>query len=380
MPSLPASGITLLESPSGDGARFPFLAADSTGRAVLSWVERGADSVPAVRFSVRRRGEAWRRAETLVRDSALLVNFADFASVVPMDDGRLVGQWLRLGEARHAYDLFLAQSVNDGDIWSAPVNPHGNARPGEHGFVSMYSMPGGGTAVQFLDGSFAPPSARAMVLRHVLFDSTARVRDASVIDDRVCDCCQTDAAMTSRGPVVVYRDRSADEIRDIAVARRVGEGWEVGVVHDDGWHINGCPVNGPAVAADGERVAVAWFTGARDTARVRIAFSDDAGATFGAALDLATGPTALGRVDVALLPDGRALVVWLERATREEADIRLAAVSAELSITWHAVAGRTDAGRPSGFPRMTRAGDEVLVAWTATGTPTRVTLASVTAR
>jgi hypothetical protein len=139
-------------------------------------------------------------------------------------------------------------------------------------------------------------------------------------------------------------------------------------------------VNGPAVAADGERVAVAWFTGARDTARVRIAFSDDAGATFGAALDLATGPTALGRVDVALLPDGRALVVWLERATREEADIRLAAVSAELSITWHAVAGRTDAGRPSGFPRMTRAGDEVLVAWTATGTPTRVTLASVTAR
>ena len=35
------------------------------------------------------------------------------------------------------------------------------------------------------------------------------------IDARVCDCCQTDAAMTSEGAVLIYRDRSDDEIRDL---------------------------------------------------------------------------------------------------------------------------------------------------------------------
>jgi hypothetical protein len=379
-PGLPVTGITMLTAPSGEGARFPFLAADSAGRVALSWIERGPDSVPAVRFSVRRRGGAWRRPETLVRDSALLVNWADFASVVPMDDGRLVGQWLRRGTAPHAYDLHLAQSVNDGEIWSASVVPHGRVRPGEHGFVSMLSTPGGGATIQFLDGSHAPADAPAMVLNQVVFDSTARVRPTGVIDARVCDCCQTDAAMTARGPVVVYRDRSDDEVRDIRIARRNGDEWITNPVHADGWQINGCPVNGPAVAAEGERVVVAWFTSAGDTARVRMAFSSDAGATFGSPLDLVTGPAALGRVDVAWLADGRALVAWLERATRTDAHVQLAAVGADHAITWRATAGRTDAGRLSGFPRMTRAGDEVLVSWTATGTPTLVMLAAVTAR
>lgn len=375
----------MLESPSGDGARFPSLAADSSGRAVLTWVERDRDSVAAVRFSVRAPGGAWRRAETLVRDSALLVNFADFASIAPMDDGRLVGQWLRrpMGtHAAHAYELFLAQSVNEGGIWSAPVVAHGRVRPGEHGFASLLSIPGGGTAVIFLNGSRSTASPPAMVLDHIAFDSTAQVRQLFPVDDRVCDCCQTDAAMTSQGPVVVYRDRSNEEIRDISLARwleasgSAGQ-WSVTPVHADGWHINGCPVNGPAVAALGDRLVVAWFTAARDTARVRVAFSSDAGATFEAPLDLVTGPSALGRVDVVMLADGRAVVTWLQRESREVAEVRVAKVRADRTIVWQGTAGRTDAGRPSGFPRMTRAGDEVLLAWTETGVPTRVRLASI---
>lgn len=380
LPPLP-SGITLLDAPAADGARFPFLAADSSGRVALSWIERGQDSIPSVRFSIRRSDGSWRAPETFVRDSAVLVNFADFPFVVPMDDGRLVGQWLRLGSAPHAYDLLLAQSVNDGDIWSAFVHPHALERPGEHGFVSMYSITGGGAAVQFLDGSHAPADSPRMTLRHAVYDSTATVAATVTIDDRVCDCCQTDAAMTSQGPVVVYRDRSMTEIRDIAIARRNNDGsWTNSLVHADNWEINGCPVNGPAVAADGERVVVAWYTAAHDTARVRIAFSNDAGATFDAPFDLASGPAALGRVDVALLPDGRALAVWLERASQEDAHVQLVAIAEDGAINWQATPGRTDAARASGFPRMTRAGGEVLLAWTETGVPTRIRLASVTAR
>jgi len=94
------------------------------------------------------------------------------------------------------------------------------------------------------------------------------------------------------------------------VSREQGS-WSVPrAVHADNWEINGCPVNGPSVSADGRRVAVAWYTGAGDSPRVKAAFSTDAGATFGEPIQVDDGET-LGRVDVLLLPDGSALVCWL---------------------------------------------------------------------
>lgn len=373
--------VTELDVPSGVGARFPFLASDTSGRTILTWTGREDDSTAYVRFAERAGSGDWKRVYTLARDSALMVNWADFATVVPMDDGRLVAQWMKRGTERHAYELSLAQSVNGGDIWSTPVVPHGRARQGEHGFVSMFSIPGGGTAVQFLDGTFAPDSAREMVLQHVVFDTLARIVAGHPLDARVCDCCQTDAAVTTEGPVVVYRDRSPEEIRDISIVRRTGDGWTAPVrVHPDEWRIEGCPVNGPAVAAAGTLVAVAWFTAARDTARVRLAFSRDAGATFGPPIELDSGPTALGRVDVALAADGRAMVSWLHRHSRHDAEVRIAAVDADSGTVWSASLGRTDAARPSGFPRVTRSGAEILVAWTETGSATRVRLTAVAAR
>ena len=56
-------------------------------------------------------------------------------------------------------------------------------------------------------------------------------------------------------------------------------------------------------------VAVAWFT-APDQPRVRLAFSADGGRTFGPPLEVASGKV-VGRVDVVLLQDGRAVVSWL---------------------------------------------------------------------
>ncbi len=64
--------------------------------------------------------------------------------------------------------------------------------------------------------------------------------------------------MTARGPVVAYRDRSVDEVRDIAVVRRVNGTWTTpAVVHDDHWQIAACPVNGPALASRGDTVVIA---------------------------------------------------------------------------------------------------------------------------
>ena len=187
----------------------------------------------------------------------------------------------------------------------------------------------------------------------------------TMLDARICDCCQTAAAVTSQGPVVVYRDRSPEEIRDISVVRRVDGAWtEPAPLHADGWVIPGCPVNGPALAARGDAVVAAWFTGAGEIPRVRVIFSSDAGATWGEAVEVDDGAP-LGRVDVELLDDGSALVVWLEAAPGE-ADALLRArrihpggvrsTSLDLALT--------PAARSSGFPRMGPGDGGIVLAWT----------------
>ncbi len=67
-------------------------------------------------------------------------------------------------------------------------------------------------------------------------------------------------------------------------------------VSGDGWEIDGCPVNGPVVAARGDHAALAWFTGAGGVPAVKIAFSDDQGTSFGPAQQIDLGGPA-GRVD-----------------------------------------------------------------------------------
>ena len=155
-----------------------------------------------------------------------------------------------------------------------------------------------------------------MTLRHTTISAGGELSGEVVLDSRVCECCQTSAAQTSEGAVVVYRDRSEKEVRDISIVRFSRGRWtEPEIVHGDGWEIEGCPVNGPSVAASGRRVAVAWFTAAKDTPRVKIAFSEDAGASFGQPVQVDDG-SPIGRVEVLMLRDGSAFVVWLERADK----------------------------------------------------------------
>jgi hypothetical protein len=135
-------------------------------------------------------------------------------------------------------------------------------------------------------------------------------------------------------------------------------------VHADGWRIDACPVNGPAVAAHGDEVAVAWFT-APDQPRVRVAFSADGGRTFGPPLEVASGKV-VGRVDVVLLQDGRAVVSWLAETVngaviRAQPFNRIGATDVARDIATANVA------RSSGFPQMVRVENGLLFAWTENG-------------
>ena len=376
--------VTPLESPVGPLSGEPNLAVDGKGRVYLSWLERKADSTVALHLSVRSDGQ-WSPPSTVVARSDLFVNWADFPSVFVAPSGRIVMHWLqRSSDGKYSYNVMTRQSTDDGATWSEPRMLHDDKVDAEHGFVSFFSADGDSVEAVWLDGratgggghdSHDAPRG-AMQLGNGRIGPDGGVSATTLIDDRICDCCQTSAAMTSNGPVVVYRDRSPDEIRDISILRRVGGTWtRPARVHADEWHIEGCPVNGPSVVADGQLVVVAWFTGARDTARVNVAFSSDAGATFGAPIRV-DDSSPVGRVDVELDGSGHALVTWLERVGEQGAEVRLKRIGPTGDIAPAVVVASSAAARTSGFPRMIRAGDEIIFAWTQPGDSARIRMAT----
>ena len=368
--SLAPFALDSIPSPAGAGSTEPNLAVTPDGVILLSWVEPAGDSSHALRFAEWRDG-AWGAPRTIVRRSDFWLNWADFPSMAALGDGRLAAHWpQRSGAGRYDYDVRIALSADGGASWSDGVVPHPDSRGGEHGFVAMGAA-GDSLLAIWLDGrgydTTRADATGAMALVSRTLGGDGALGDERMVDARVCDCCQTDFAMTSRGPVVVYRDRSEGEIRDLMLSRREASGWTPPrALHDDGWHVDYCPVNGPAVAADGDRVVAAWFTAPNDSPVVRLAFSDDAGDTFGDPLRI-DGGTPIGRVDVVLLDDGSAAVVWLERIGTEGAEVRVRRVGADGTLGDFQVVAGSSAARSSGFPRMAAAGRDLIFAWTQPG-------------
>jgi hypothetical protein len=362
--------IAQVEVPAGPGSRFPHLAALQDGStAVMSWLEPGSGKVFQLRQARWTVRDGWGPPGSVAASADWFINWADFPSVVPLDASRWVAHWLhqRPGDV-YSYDVMTSLSDDAGRTWSPPFSPHDDGTPTEHGFVSLASLGGRPYAI-WLDGrktggghgGHDGHGGGAMTLRAAQLSPGGATLGAEV-DSSVCDCCQTDVAPVRGGLLVVYRDRTATEVRDIHAARYVDGQWsDSGPVHQDGWRIEACPVNGPAVAARDDDVAVAWFT-APDQPRVRLAFSRDGGKTFLDPIEVASGRV-VGRVDVVLLDAGRAVVSWL-------ADSSDGAVIRAQPFTMQGPAGpaidvaSSDVARSSGFPQMLAVDGGLLFAWT----------------
>jgi hypothetical protein len=303
---------------------------------------------------------------TLVRSDSLFVNWADFPSMHAAPSGTLMAHWLVRGPTGGVdYRIEAVRSDDLGATWSVPWTPHVDGTASEHGFVSYFDTPTGETGLAWLDGrdyaAHADGSAHAshtagqaqMSLRARTLGVSGEPTPEVLLDERTCDCCQTAAAVTRDGPIVAYRDRSEDEIRDISVVRWTPDGWTAPVtVHEDGWRIEGCPVNGPALAARETDVILAWYTAAHGVPRVNLAFSLDAGRSFGEPIQIDDGHPE-GRVDVVLDQQGTAWVSWLER-TDGGADVRVRRVRPGSAPEASTTVAASSEQRVSGFPRMAR--------------------------
>ena len=360
-----------IPSPAGAGAAEPFLFATKDG-ALLSWLEpvAGTDRT-ALRFARYREGR-WSEPRTIVERNDLFVNWADFPSIVEDAQATLFAHWLqKSGKGTYSYDVRMATSRDGGATWGESFLLNRDGKEAEHGFVTLAVLPQGGVGATWLDGrkmtmgggDHEGHDAGDMGIRYATVDGNGTIANDVELDGRTCECCTTGMAMTSSGPVIVYRDRSSDEMRDIAYVAKTAGGWtQPARVNADDWKINACPVNGPQIDAIGQRAAIAWFTAAQDKGRAYVAFSDDGGKTFTKRVQIDEGkPT--GRMDVVLLDETTALVTWLEQTTAG-AEIRARRVGRDGKGEPSMKIADSSTARAAGFARTARIGRDVYFAWT----------------
>lgn len=377
--------VSVLPTPAGPGSSGQFLQTGEDGVIYLSWMEPLDESVMAsastrrgafrMRFAERVNGN-WSEPHTITQADNMGVNWASFPSFIRLPSGSLATHYNAGGpdgERRGGVTL----SHDGGVTWTTPTRGGG-------GFLRLFPWEDdkvGGIWLKSLQGDEVPPEMADLTapytVRTGVWNAAGELIADELLDPMVCSCCQNAAAVADAGPVVLYRGRTPEEVRNIMVARYVDGRWtEPRPLHEDGWVIPGCPVNGPSIVANGNRLFVAWYTAPDDMAQVNVKFSEDGGATFGPAYRVDNGDP-LGRVDVAFLPDGTGLVSWMER-TEVDADIRVRRIDATGRMGPARTVSATTEQRTSGFPRMVVQGDELYFAWAEPGEPGDLRVARAT--
>lgn len=352
------------------GAAQPDLAVAADGRLLLSWmsVRPGRDN--ALQFAAFGTDGRWQSTpKTIAVGEALLSNWADTPHIAATPDGALWVHWLQKTSAGPGeYDLALSRSGNRGFNWSAPVVVNRD-QGGEHGFASLWPASQTALGVAWLNpakagAGDAHENHGGMSLQTATFDGGMQRSNESILDVATCECCQTDVAMAAAGPVIVYRDRDADEVRDIAAVRYDGKAWSEPVrVHADGWKMPGCPVNGPSAAANGDDVVAAWYTAANDEPAVRLALSRDGGASFGEPITQDKGAAVLGRTDVAYDREGAWVAWWREEAGKQSLWLAHRTPDLQRELARHRLT-TTGPGKVAGMPRLALRQDGLYVVWT----------------
>lgn len=374
-----------------DSAQPSVVADAKRGEFVLSWQQKHTDACHSLELAIvsfQGARTTVGKAKTAARGCDWFVNWADFPSVAIADNGDWVTHFLQRHRAgKYAYNIMVTRSEDRGEHWQPPFRLHDDDSPTEHGFVALAPAGGEQVLAAWLDGrtmhidtaaadnkgsghdAHAHHSDR-MSLRSALIQRAGKITSAQEIDANVCSCCNNDLVRTGSAHQLVFRNRSVEETRDIGTAFwRDGRWQSQGIVHDDGWKIAGCPVNGPAVAsafpgaAASAQNLVVWTTMSGDRLEVRAKLRGEKLASAMVTLD--AGENVLGRVDAAAWGDSQWLVSWLGSAPSGQSALNVAVLDQRLRVLEKHTIATLAAGRNIGMPRLASLkGHRALLVWT----------------
>jgi hypothetical protein len=356
--------VIMLSSPASDSCAEPYLFTDNKGIVYLSWIEKSGQQ-SSLKFS-SYINDKWSAPKTIASGNNWFVNWADYPAVSTDGNNNFIAHFLEKSDtAKFTYDIKLTYSSDTGKTWTGSKILHDDAKKAEHGFVSIIPY-NDLFFVAWLDGRKTASEGGGshghhgeMTLRAAFIDKKGNKTNEWELDGKICDCCQTTAAVTNSGPVVVYRDRSEEEIRDMSIVRFIDGEWTVPkTVYADNWQIKACPVNGPRADGINNNLAIAWFSMKEKKGQVKVVFSNDGGVNFGNAIQVDEG-NAIGRVDLVMIDSSTAIVSWMEGSS-----VKAVKVHADGTKESSMLIASSSDKRSSGFPQMTRSADKIFFAWT----------------
>ena len=337
------------------------------GSLSLSWISSNEGNKSTLNFSQLKEGK-WTNTQTMATGSNWFVNWADFPAHA-INENLILSSYLKKSDSgTYTYDVILSLQKLSGEKVKEDFLLNTDGVKAEHGFVSIIPNHNQGFFITWLDGRNTVDKDldgyhKPMTIRFAEITNKGDIIDESELDSATCDCCQTSIAVTNKGPVVVYRDRSDKEVRDIYIARKINGIWEVPTpIHNDGWEINGCPVNGHKVASNSNNLAVSWFTVSNEKPTVNLSFSKSNGASFGTPIKI-NDDDAIGRVDVAFLNPQEVLVSYIE-GDDVGTYLRIKKVSIDGKVSAPITISKIDGGRNSGVPQLEILDNEAFIVWT----------------
>ena len=368
-----------LPLPAGEQMQLASFAEGPLAQTHLLWADLlpettdGAASIPVLR-TAQWQGTAWSEAQELARGPQLFLNWADTPRMAVQENGASVVTWLEHlppkegGGESPGYGIRYRWRASAEAAWSESAWLHQDLESREHGFVTLLPLPDGSFQASFLQAgaTMADPT----ILRSVILHADGTKSAERLLDEQVCDCCDTAGVVLPNGKtIVIYRNRSEEEIRDIYLVREDPLAPEGKVATDlalsaDQWKIQGCPVNGPAITNQGRFVMVAWYTKFQGRLpQVKAVLSRSGGSKFVIPSILAGGDRTIGRVEAAYLPQGEVLVSWLEQTDDGKAQWVMRKIPKKGLPGGKRVLGTVADSRDSGFLSMRSTETGVLAIW-----------------
>ena len=334
----------------------------------ISWTEQVLDS--NFLYVTKLEGGSWSNKKLITKGTDWFVNWADFPSISYNNLSNSIFSFHLQKSSEETFSYDVNYHINSKETWKDMNKIHDDNTFSEHGFVSSIPYKDG-FMVSWLDGRNTygvgdhGHAKGAMTIRSAVLDSNGNIVSQNVIDKMVCECCQTSMAISGGIPIVVYRNRSDGEIRDIYFSRYIDSNWsDPEPVHDDGWEINGCPVNGPNIDSYGDNVVVSWFSASNGRPKVNLKFSTDNGRTFGDKIlidEVENSP--LGRVDIEFISETEAMISWLSTVDgKGKLLIRKIKTNGEIGLI--KVVDEISTERSTGFPQIEKFNDDVYISWT----------------
>lgn len=293
----------------------PYLAKDSKGNVIISWIKKIDDSTSAFCYAISNNGGVSFSGPVIVPGTQNIQSHSEnLPKIIFKPSGEIIALWgIANPNPNNKYSGLVnyTQSFDNGLTWAPTRSLVADTGAYDQRYYDVALLPNGEAAIIWLDNRTASDKEGS-----ALYYATTKGKEGFTggkrISEGCCQCCRTALFIDSKAGIhVLYRGIIKDSIRDMVHSVSMDSGQtfsEPRIISNDNWVIRGCPHTGPAMTENSEGLHFSWFTGAKNKGCF-YTHSADNGNTF-------TGHDRISEMgshpQITTLPGGRTVTVWDE--------------------------------------------------------------------